>query len=85
MAKDLTNHQRKIVNRYYEHRDTITATKLQELVSELYLAESDKKRDQLWKRAATALKNTKLNPAQVDKILAERDVTKLAHLIAELA
>ena len=40
MAKrpDLTSSQRKIVDRYYEHRDTIWATKLSELVGEIALA-----------------------------------------------
>jgi hypothetical protein len=85
MAKELTNHQRKIVNRYYEHRDTISATKLQEMVSELYLADSEKKKQQLWKRAAQALATTKLNAAEVQKVIAEQDVEKLARLVAQLA
>jgi len=40
MAK-LTRHQAKIVERYYTHRDTIMLTRLQELVTELYLASAD--------------------------------------------
>ena len=41
MAKhqNLSAYQQKIVKRYYEHADSITIQKLQELVSELYLAE----------------------------------------------
>ena len=51
MAKGepLSNYQRKIVDRYYEHLDTITLTKLSEAVSELYLCESEKKSQTLWK------------------------------------
>lgn len=85
MAKDFTRHQRGIVNRYYEHRDTIMATKLQEIVSELYLAETDKKREKLWERAEKALANLKANRGRVDKVLAERDVQGLAQLVTELA
>ena len=85
MARDFTNHQRKIVNRYYEHRETIMTGKLQEIVSELYLAETDKKREKLWERAEKALAATPANPARVKKVLAERNVEEFARLVAELA
>jgi len=85
MAKrDLTGHQKKIVDRYYEHRDTISINKLGELVSELYLCETEKKAETLWTRVEKALKHTKANKARVDKILADRDREGLARLINEL-
>lgn len=85
MAKrpDLTNTQRKIVSRYYEHLDTITVQKLAESVSELYLAEG-KAADRLWKRVETALAKTKASDARVRGILESRDVAALAGLVAEL-
>ena len=48
---DYTRHQKKIIERYYDRREEIMLAKLQEIVTELYLAETDAKRDQLWKRA----------------------------------
>jgi phosphoribosyl-ATP pyrophosphohydrolase len=85
MAKqDLSRHQRGIVNRYYEHRDTIMVQKLGELVSELALAETDKARDRLWKRVETALANTQAKPEQVARVLASRDVAALARLLETL-
>ena len=44
MAKGqhLTPHQQRIVSRYYEHADTVAITKLQEAVSDLYLATTPK-------------------------------------------
>lgn len=85
MAKrpDLTRHQKGIVNRYYEHLDTITITKLQEAVSELYLAEG-KAADRLWKRVETALARTSASDAEVRTILQNRDLTALAHLVGQL-
>mgnify|MGYP006921623410 CR=1 FL=1 len=85
MAKrpDLTSHQRKIVNRYYEHLDTITVQKLAEAVSELYLAEG-KAADRLWKRVETALAKTGTSDARVRQILAARDVAGLAKLVGDL-
>ncbi|MEO0629815.1 MAG: hypothetical protein AAFY46_03690 [Planctomycetota bacterium] len=82
MAKgqNLSAHQQKIVKRYYENADTITITKLQELVTEIYLAEG-KKADTLWKRAHDHLKKTNIKPHVVDAIVEKRDVTKLAELL----
>lgn len=43
MAKrpDLSAHQRKIVDRYYQHRDTIWATRLGELVGDIGVAQAE--------------------------------------------
>lgn len=81
MAKrpELTNHQKKIVSRYYEHRDTISATKLSELVGELYLCAGDaKKSARLWKQAATALKNLGAPESEVERIVSAGDLKGLA-------
>jgi len=68
---DFTPHQKKIINRYYDHRDEIMLTRLQELVTDLYLAESDAKRQRLWTRVASAMKALKVPPALADHILAQ--------------
>ncbi|MCA9294341.1 MAG: hypothetical protein KDA20_11060 [Phycisphaerales bacterium] len=84
-GREYTKHQRGIINRYYEHIDTITLQRLGEIVSELYLAETDKKREQLWKRAAQSLeKSFKGNAREADdvrKVLANRDVEGLARIV----
>ncbi len=87
MAKgqDLSRHQRGIVNRYYEHRDTIMSTKLAEIVSELYLATDDKKAEKLWKSAQTALANTKTDPTIIESIIKSRDIKKLAEIVSKLS
>ena len=87
MAKgqNLSRYQKGIVNRYYEHADTITLTKLQETVSDLYLATGDKVAAKLWKTAETALAKTGADPARIAKILADRNVVALATLVGELS
>lgn len=75
---DFTPHQRKIVDRYYEHRDGIMLAKLGELVSELYLADADAKRAKLWDRVSKALKNLKVPEATAAHILKERRPDLLA-------
>jgi len=70
MAKrpDLSSTQKKIVDRYYQNKESLNANKLGELVSDLYLAlDDDKKSTRLWKQAATALKNLGVQPAEVER------------------
>lgn len=86
MAKGqhLSRHQQGIVRRYYEHLDTITLQRLGEIVSDLYLADSPKKTEQLWKRAEKALAKAAANEQAVRATLQSRDVTKLARLVNEM-
>lgn len=83
-GREYSRHQKKIIDRYYEHRDTIMAQKLGEIVSELYLAEG-KKAETLWKRAEKALANLTSKDAKVKKVLDERSVEGLARLAGDLA
>lgn len=80
---ELSKYQRKLVDRYYEHLDTIMLTKLQELASELYLAETDKKKDGLWKRVEKAMANLKIPPAIVQHIMTQRRPELLAQHIQD--
>lgn len=75
---DYTPHQRRIIDRYYDQRDAIMLTKLSDLVSELYLAQNDRKRDQLWKRVAAAMKNLKVPETSAAHILEKKSPEVLA-------
>lgn len=83
MGREFSAGQKKIVDRYYQNRDTIALTKLQEIVSELYLAEPGKA-DRLWTRAGSHLKAAGANPARIEKALTERDPAALATLVTDL-
>ena len=80
---DYSSHQKKIIERYYDRRDQIMIDRLQGIVSELYLATSDRKRDQLWKRAATAMEHLKVTPSLRDRILAKSDPAVLARHLTD--
>ena len=75
---DYSPHQKKIIERYYDHRDDIMLARLQELVTELYLAGTERKIDRLWKRAATAIEALKVPPKLAEHILTTRDPEVLA-------
>lgn len=83
-GRDYTRHQKGIINRYYEHRDTIASERLSELVSELYLAGTDAQRAKLWKRVETALGTAQADPARAQRVLASRDLKALAALVADI-
>ena len=68
---DYTRHQKKIIERYYDRRDEIMLGKLQEIVTELYLAETQAKRDQLWKRAEKAMTALKVPDTIAQHILTQ--------------
>jgi hypothetical protein len=76
---EYSRHQKKIIDRYYDHRDTIMLDKLSELVGELYLAETDKKRDKLWERVALAMKNLKIK----EPLLTHNLTSKRPELLAQ--
>jgi hypothetical protein len=76
---DYTPHQHRIIKGYYDRREEIMLAKLGEIVSELYLVDSDAKRDRLWDRAAKAMNVLKIQPATVLHILGQRKPEVLAH------
>jgi len=75
---DYSEHQQRIITKYYNQLDTIMLQKLQELVGELYLASTDAKRKRLWERVHKAMLNLKLPDQLVEHILAQKDVETLA-------
>ncbi|MBC7833523.1 MAG: hypothetical protein H7Y88_00295 [Phycisphaerales bacterium] len=87
MAKGqhLSAYQQKIVKRYYEHLDSATTLKLQELVSDLYLASDAKASARLWKSARAALIKTGVEEAKIEKLASANDVKGLASLVGELS
>lgn len=82
-----SSHQRKIITRYYAHRDTIQITKLQELLTEIALAEG-KAIDRLWTRALTNLEKLKVEPpiptSAIEQLRTSRDLEALAKLVNSL-
>jgi hypothetical protein len=77
-TQDRSSYQNKVISRYYDNIDTIMLGKLQELVTELYLADSQKKSDRLWDRAEKAMVKIKIKPAIMDHIMKTRSVEVFA-------
>jgi len=48
---DYSQYQKAVISGYYNNLDTIMLGKLSELVTELYLADTQAKQNRLWQRA----------------------------------
>jgi molybdopterin synthase catalytic subunit len=79
MAKqDYSEYQHTVIERYYSNLDIIMLHKIGELVSELYVAETDAKRNKLWQRVEKAMTQLKVPTAIAEHIMQKRDVQILA-------
>ena len=63
-----TKYQQSIINNYYKNRDNISLQRLQELVTELYLAEG-KKREQHWKTIIGHLQKLGVKQDTIDHLV----------------
>lgn len=77
-GKEYSAYQWDVISRYYDNLDAVTLTRLQELVSQLYLANSKAKQAQLWERAHKAMLRLKVKPVIIKHIMDKKDVVILA-------
>ncbi|MFO0900800.1 MAG: hypothetical protein U0836_25500 [Pirellulales bacterium] len=78
-----TRYQEKIIRNYYENRDAISLQRLQELVTELYLAEG-KARAKHWKNITAALEKLKIPADRIQHLVQKDNPALLAKLVEEL-
>jgi len=76
--KEFSKYQTDVVGRYYDNLNTIMLQKLGEIVTELYLADTDDKKNRLWQRVHKAMINLKVRPAIVSHIMEKKSVEILA-------
>jgi hypothetical protein len=79
MAKnEYSEYQKDVISGYYSNLDTIMLQRLSELVTELYLADTQAKQDRLWQRARKTMVKLKIPPIIIDHIMEKQDVEILA-------
>ena len=81
--KEYSKYQQKVIRRYYENLDAIKLSRLQELVTELYLAKNTKKEDRLWEQAEQAMQQLKIKPKVIEHIMQKRRVELLAENVED--
>jgi hypothetical protein len=79
MTKDeFSEYQKSVISGYYANLDTIMLEKLSNLISELYLAETEKKQKQLWQKARTAMEKLNIPETIINHITEQQNVEILA-------
>ena len=79
--REYSAYQKKLIKRYYENRDAIDTQRLQELVTEIYLAQGGRKAEKLWERVEGLLARTDgIDKELVAAVVANRDVEALAEI-----
>ncbi|MEJ5260224.1 MAG: hypothetical protein WHS88_08555 [Anaerohalosphaeraceae bacterium] len=81
--KDYTPYQQNIIANYYQHLDTIVLGRIQELVSQIYLAQTERQRQSLWKRVEKALLQMKIPDPIRQHILQKKSAELLAKHLEE--
>lgn len=81
MAQERTRYQEKVIRNYYRNLDAIRAQRLQDLVAEIFLAASEKKKATLWARAGEILAGTGMPAPEVAALLQARDIEALAAVV----
>ncbi len=77
-AREYSSFQQGVIKRYYDNLPQSTLDKLGELVTELYLAKTEKRREQLWQRVEKAMEVIKVPKKIAQYILSKRDPVILA-------
>jgi len=81
--RNYSAYQQKIISNYYKNMDTIALSRLQDLVGQLYLANSSNQQDKLWKRAQKAMDQLKIPENIKNHILRQKNVEVLAKNLQE--
>ena len=81
--REYSKHQRNIIKNYYENYDNIQLQKLQEQLTELYLAEG-KAREKRWKAITAALENLKVPTSRIEHLRKSDNPQLVGKLIEEL-
>ena len=80
---EYSNYQRKVIQRFYNNRESGDEQRLAELVTNLYLSEG-KKREKLWVQAEETMQRLKVPKKRVEHLIKTRDPALIAEVVKEL-
>ncbi|MBM4067041.1 MAG: hypothetical protein FJ266_15635 [Planctomycetes bacterium] len=82
--KGYTPYQQKVIRRFYENKDLRLIQKLGELVSNLYVETSEKKRESGWKRIKEILIDLKVHSHEVEFLTKDKNLAVISKKLAEV-
>ena len=83
-VKGYTGYQKKIIKNFYENKDLRLIQKLGELVSNLYVETSEKKKETGWKRIKKMLTDLKVHPHEVEYLTKDKNLSMISKKLADL-
>lgn len=78
-----TKYQQKIIKNYYQNYDALALQRLQEQVTELYLAEG-KARERMWQQISKTMEKLKIPASRIKQLVQADNPSLLAKLAEEL-
>jgi len=83
-VKGYTGYQKKVIKNFYENKDLRLIQKLGELVSNLYVETSEKKKETGWKKIKKMLENLKVHSHEVEYLTKDKNLSMISKKLAEL-
>ncbi len=81
---DHTEHQKKIIKRFYDNRDDIDQDRLSEMVTNLYLTDSAKQKTRIWQKAEETMLRLGVPESRVTHVVGTQDPAILAEVVSDL-
>ena len=82
--KGYTKYQQKAIRNFYDNKDLRLVQKLGELVSNLYLETSEKKKETGWKKIEKMLTDLKVHPGEVEYLTKEKNLSMISKKLDEI-
>ena len=88
MNKKNTNgysqYQKKVIKNFYDNKDLRLVQKLGELVSNLYLETSEKKKETGWKKIKKMLTDLNVHPGEVEYLTKDKNLSTISKKLEEV-
>ncbi|MCU0716574.1 MAG: hypothetical protein MUD03_10655 [Pirellula sp.] len=78
--ENFTRYQQGVIKAYYQNRDNVSFQRVQELLTDLYLAEG-KKKEKVWESMFNHLEKLGVPPDQLEHLKKQRKPELIAQLI----
>ena len=82
--KGYTEYQKKVIRNFYENKDLRLVQKLGELISDMYLETSEKKRESGWNKIRKMLVDLKVHPNEIEFLTKDKNLAVISKKLAEM-
>ena len=81
--REYTSYQKKVIQRFYDNRDSGDEQRLAELVTNIYLS-TGKKLEKLWVQARETMERLKVPQKRVEHLIKMKDPALIAEVVKEI-